>query len=70
MQKRLGELHDIDEALLRTRRARGLSASTRASVSRALRRARSDKSAAIHRDLVVERGRFQGEPPAPLAVPG
>jgi CHAD domain-containing protein len=52
MQKRLGELHDLDEALARVRRARALPPRIRAAVTRALRRARSRRSEGIARDLV------------------
>ncbi len=44
MQKRLGELHDLDEALIRIQRARGLPEATRAAVARALGRARGRQS--------------------------
>jgi CHAD domain-containing protein len=70
MQKRLGELHDLDEALARVRRARALSSPTRATVGRALHAARTRRSAAIARDLVDERARFPGSPaPAPSSAP-
>jgi hypothetical protein len=55
MQKRLGDLHDLDEALARIRRARGLPRVTQAAVTRALRRARARRSAAIRKDLAAER---------------
>jgi CHAD domain-containing protein len=71
MQKRLGELHDLDEALARVRRARSLSSPTRAAVSRALRGARARRSAVIARDLVDERARFPGSgAEAPPPDPG
>ena len=67
MQKRLGELHDLDEALTRVRRARALSSPTRAAVTGALRSARERRSAGIERDLLDERARFpppgSGTPP-------
>lgn len=45
MQKRLGELHDLDEALVRVARARGLSVSCARALRRALIRARRDAEA-------------------------
>jgi CHAD domain-containing protein len=42
MQKRLGELHDVDEALLRVGRARGLSEAGSAALRRALLKARRE----------------------------
>ena len=69
MQKRLGELHDLDEALDHaSRRARSLTSPTRAAVTGALRRARAHRSAAIERDLVDERARFSA--PSPSAEAG
>jgi CHAD domain-containing protein len=47
MQKHLGELHDLDEALARVRRARSLSDATRGAVRRALARARAHCSRGI-----------------------
>jgi CHAD domain-containing protein len=58
MQKRLGELHDLDEALARIHRARSLPSLARAATARALRRARAERCAAIRRDLVEERARL------------
>ncbi len=60
MQKRLGELHDLEQALLRVARARGLPAATRSAVGRALTHARKRRRERVHRDLVSERA-----PPAP-----
>ncbi len=57
MQKRLGELHDLDEAQAGAARAEGLSDATRAAVSLALRRAR-----------VVAAERIQRERSAPAPV--
>jgi CHAD domain-containing protein len=51
MQKRLGELHDLDEALLRIGRSRGLSEPARSAVARALRRARVHGAQRVRRDL-------------------
>jgi CHAD domain-containing protein len=62
MQKRLGDLHDLDEALARIRRARSLPRVTQAAVTRALRRARARRSAGIRKDLAAERT------PAPAAA--
>jgi CHAD domain-containing protein len=59
MQKHLGELHDLDEALARIRRARSLPHSARSAVAAALRRARSARCASVRRDLVAERARFR-----------
>jgi CHAD domain-containing protein len=64
MQKRLGELHDLDEALVRIHRARGLPEATRAAVARALVRARARQSTRIRSDLVAERGRRRQGPAA------
>jgi CHAD domain-containing protein len=52
MQKRLGSLHDVDEALLRVRRARGLGAAERGAVVEA---------------LLIERARLVGKASADLA---
>jgi CHAD domain-containing protein len=57
MQKRLGELHDVDEALLRVARARGLSASAARAVHRGLVRARHEAARRVHRDLDEALGR-------------
>jgi CHAD domain-containing protein len=51
MQKRLGELHDIDEALVRMRRAWGLTARPRSAVIRALERTRRSVADRTRRDL-------------------
>lgn len=51
MQKRLGDIHDLDEALARVTRARDLSRPTLASVRRALVRARMAKSHRVRREL-------------------
>jgi CHAD domain-containing protein len=53
MQKHLGELHDLDEALTRIRRARSLSDPTRGSVRRALARVRAHCSRGIAKDLAA-----------------
>jgi CHAD domain-containing protein len=60
MQKRLGELHDLDEALVRCARARGLEAAARGAVSRALARARARQGTRLRRDLAGERERLGG----------
>jgi CHAD domain-containing protein len=57
MQKRLGELHDLDEALARIRRARGLPEATRTAVTRALTRARARQERRLRSDLGAERDR-------------
>lgn len=59
MQKRLGELHDLDEALLRVARARGLPEACAAPVRRALIRARRVCSARVKRDVGEEVSRAQ-----------
>jgi CHAD domain-containing protein len=51
MQKRLGELHDIDVALQRTARAWGLDAATRAALAEALRAARQRAATKALEDL-------------------
>lgn len=51
MQKRLGELHDVDEALLRVARARGLPDPVAAALRRALLRARREVAARARREL-------------------
>ncbi len=56
MQKRLGELHDLDEALVRVGRARSLSEPAVAAVRRALVRARVKAGARVARDLREELG--------------
>jgi CHAD domain-containing protein len=58
MQKRLGELHDLDEALTRVTRARALPRGARAAARRALLRLRARQSARLRRDLVTERARL------------
>jgi CHAD domain-containing protein len=55
MQRQLGELHDLDEALRRLRRSRSLAVMTRATVLRALGRARAEKARAVGKALAVER---------------
>ena len=62
MQKRLGELHDLEQAMVRIRRARGLPAGTRAAVVRALTRARKRQRERVERDLVEERRRLHPAP--------
>jgi len=57
MQKRLGELHDVDEALTRVARARALPRGARAAVRRALQQTRVRLSARLRRDLAAERAR-------------
>lgn len=59
MQKRLGELHDLDEALTRIARARGLSEVTVRSVRRALARARAARCERIHKERAEELERLQ-----------
>jgi CHAD domain-containing protein len=56
MQKRLGELHDLDEALVRVARARSLSDPAAAAVRRALVRARVKAGARVAEDLRQELG--------------
>jgi CHAD domain-containing protein len=63
MQKRLGELHDLDEALARVARARGLSPAARSAVHRALVQVRAEKRERIRRDLAEERLRLHPEHP-------
>jgi CHAD domain-containing protein len=53
MQKHLGQLHDLDEALTRIRRARSLSDPTRGAVRRALARVRAHCSRGIAKDLAA-----------------
>lgn len=60
LQKRLGELHDLDEALARIARARGLSAGTRWSVRRALDRARAAACERVGEELAEELARLRG----------
>lgn len=60
LQKRLGELHDLDEALARIARARGLSSGTIRSVRRALTRARAVACERVREDLAEELARLQG----------
>jgi CHAD domain-containing protein len=55
MQKQLGELHDLDEALTRLRRARALSEGARAAMARAVGRERARRAAAVGRALAEER---------------
>lgn len=59
MQKRLGELHDLDEALARIARARGLSEVTVRSVRRALARARAARCERVHKERAEELERLQ-----------
>jgi CHAD domain-containing protein len=56
MQKRLGELHDLDEALVRIGRARSLSEPAVAAVRRALVRARVKAGERVARDLLEALG--------------
>jgi len=58
MQKRLGELHDVDEALVRVGRSRGFSDTGAAAVHRALLRMRRDAADRAHRDLDEALGRI------------
>lgn len=51
MQKRLGELHDLDEALARIAAARGLSPADRMVVRHGLRTARAELSARLEKEL-------------------
>jgi CHAD domain-containing protein len=60
MQKRLGELHDVDEALVRVARARGLPDPVATALRRALLRARREVAARARRDLGEELGRIEG----------
>lgn len=60
MQKRLGELHDVDEALVRIGRARGLAASSVADVRRALHRARRAAAERARGALAEEMSRIRG----------
>ncbi len=59
MQKRLGELHDLEQAMVRISRARALPAGTRAPVEKALERARKRQRERVHRNLVEERLRLR-----------
>jgi CHAD domain-containing protein len=54
MQKRLGDLHDIDEALLRVARARGIPEPVAVALRRALLRARREVVARVRKDLGEE----------------
>lgn len=58
MQKRLGELHDLDEALIRIGRSRALSAPAAAAVRRALFRARREVAARAARAVPDEVARI------------
>jgi CHAD domain-containing protein len=60
MQKRLGELHDLDEALLRISRARTLSEPASAAVRRALLKARARSAERATRDLAGDRADQRG----------
>jgi CHAD domain-containing protein len=51
MQRRLGDLHDLDQALVRVRRARGLPPRSRTAVLRALRSARTASAEVAGREL-------------------
>lgn len=51
MQKHLGHLHDLDEALVRIGRARGLQHGTRDAVKHALRAARDEACVRIQKEL-------------------
>jgi CHAD domain-containing protein len=55
MQRRLGELHDLDEAITKVGRARGLARATRSAVLAALRAARSARELKLAEHLVEER---------------
>lgn len=59
MQKRLGDLHDHDEALLRVARARGLPEACASLVRRALIRGRRLAAARVRRDVADEVGRVR-----------
>jgi CHAD domain-containing protein len=61
LQKRLGELHDVDEALIRISRARGLSDVAVGSLRRALGRARAARCERARKDLASELTRLEGE---------
>lgn len=61
MQTRLGELHDIEDALVRVARARGLTPTAAASVRRALLRRRRAAFASVRRDLGEELAHIAGE---------
>jgi CHAD domain-containing protein len=53
VQSRLGDLHDLDEALLRITRARGLAVDVRVSVLEALREARARMAARCTKELLL-----------------
>ncbi len=55
MQRRLGELHDVDDALLAVTRARGLAKATQQATTAALRVARSGCAAKIDPHLIETR---------------
>ena len=59
MQKRLGELHDVDEALLRIGRSRGLPEPSVAELRRALHRARRHAADRARKALAEEMSRIQ-----------
>jgi CHAD domain-containing protein len=54
MQKRLGELHDFDEAIVRLRRAWGMQAEARTVVLRALAAARVKSAQRAHAEVTAE----------------
>jgi CHAD domain-containing protein len=58
LQKRLGELHDLDEALVRVGRARGLSPATVRAARRALAAARREAAARAAEGLPAALGRI------------
>lgn len=72
MQRRLGDLHDLDEAIDRIERARKLDASTRVAVLAALQAGRTAVSDRVQRDLLEasrvlsqrREGELGGEAPA------
>ena len=53
LQKRLGELHDVDEALARTGRSWGLPREVRASIASGLRALRIETERKAQRDLAA-----------------
>lgn len=77
IQKRLGDLHDLDEAMVRMRRAWGLDLHVREAILRALAQKRAHVAARVGRDLLPEvralRDLFAGlddwTPPAALLTP-
>jgi CHAD domain-containing protein len=59
MQRRLGHLHDLDEAIERMRRARQLPPGARAVVRKTLSEARAAAGEEIQRDLVETKGALE-----------